>query len=181
MERDAAEEGFELPLRLTLAVMAQPRPYMQQPLRVAAFVKDSLAAIGIEVTIDTKPVNQHFQRAMAGDFQLALAGWISDNSDPDNFLYTLLDQDNISQHGNNLSRYRSAPLHELLLAGQRELDESKRLSLYHRAQEIVLADAPCVPLVHTQQRVAQVASLRGYWLHPATLQRLRLAHFENAP
>jgi peptide/nickel transport system substrate-binding protein len=177
----ARQDGFSLPLALNLAVMAQPRPYIQQPLQVAAFVKDALAEIGIDVTIDPKPVIQHFERVMRGDHQLALAGWTSDNSDPDNFLYSLLDLDNISEHGNNLSRYRSEPLHALLLAGQRELDEKKRLEIYRKAQEIVFADAPCVPLVHTQQRVAQRDTVKGYRLHPATMQRFRLAYLEDAP
>jgi peptide/nickel transport system substrate-binding protein len=166
-------------LALSLAVMSQPRPYVQQPLRVAAFLKDSLAEIGIEVAIDPKPVIQHFERVMRGDHQLALAGWTSDNSDPDNFLYSLLDPDNISEHGNNLSRYRNAELHELLLAGQQQLDPQQRLPLYLRAQELVFADAPCVPLVHTQQRVALRSVVKGYILHPATMQRLRLTYLEG--
>ena len=74
---------------------------------------------------------------MAGRHELGLAGWNSDNSDPDNFLYSLLDPDNISEAGNNLSRYRSDRFHELMLAGQRELDEAKRLAIYREAQELV--------------------------------------------
>jgi peptide/nickel transport system substrate-binding protein len=178
MQQAQREAGIELPLRLTLSVMSQSRPYMQDPLKVASFVKDSLAKIGIEVTIDPKPVNQHFDHLMSGGHQLGLAGWTSDNVDPDNFLYSLLDTDNISEHGNNLSRYRNERVHEWLLAGQCELDESKRLGIYRQVQEQIFADAPVIPLVHTAVRVAQRDVLKGYKLHPSSLVRLRSARIE---
>jgi peptide/nickel transport system substrate-binding protein len=154
---------------------------MEQPLQVAAFVKDSLAEIGIDATIDPKPVTPHFAAMMAGDYELGLAGWTTDNGDPDNFLYSLLDLDNISDSGNNMSRYRNEELHELLLSGQRELDRSKREQIYHKAQELIFADAPIIPLVSTRQRAAQSSRVNGYKLHPGMLIRLRHAYFEGTP
>ncbi|MEO8498894.1 MAG: ABC transporter substrate-binding protein, partial [Planctomycetota bacterium] len=163
----AADKGFDLPLNLRLAVMSEPRPYMEQPLQVAAFVKDSLAAVGINVTIEPKPVTPHFAKMMRGDFELGLAGWTTDNGDPDNFLYSLLDPENIGASGNNMSHYRNEPVHELLLAGQRELDRDKRLAIYLQAQELIFADAPIVPLVSTRQRAAHTSRIKDYRLHPA--------------
>jgi peptide/nickel transport system substrate-binding protein len=145
----AAEANFTLPLKLKLSVMAQARPYLPDPAAAAGLLKDSLREIGVEVEVEPRDVNQHFQYLMAGKHQLGLAGWFSDNSDPDNFLYSLLDPDNISDNGNNLSRFRDAKFHELLLAGQKELDVEKRLALYHQAQQIAFQQAPTVPLAHT--------------------------------
>ena len=178
MQQAQQEAGVDLPLQLTLSVMSEPRPYMQDPLNVASFIKDSLAEIGLELTIDPKPANQHFAHLMSGGHQLGLAGWTSDNNDPDNFLYTLLDIDNISEHGNNLSCYRNEYVHELLLAGQSELDVEARFGIYKKVQEQVFADAPVIPLVHTSVRVAQRDVLKGYKLHPSALVRLRLARIE---
>lgn len=176
----AQREGFTLPVELSLSVMSEPRPYMPQPDLVASFIKDSLAKIGIKVSIEPRAVNQHFAHVTAGRHQLALAGWNSDNNDIDNFLHTLLDEDNISDHGHNLSRYRNAELHPLLLAGQTELDQAKRLAIYTKAQELIFADAPVVPLITSKFRVAHTDKVRGYKLHPTALVRLRLAHFEEA-
>lgn len=177
----ADEKGLQLPLTLSLSVMSEPRPYMEQPLQIAAFVKDSLAAAGINLTIEPKPSDMHFARMMRGDFQIGLTGWTTDNGDPDNFLYSLLDLDNISDSGNNMSRYRNEKVHELLLAGQRELDPDKRLPLYLRAQELIFADVPIVPLVSTKQRAAHTSRIKDYRLHPAMLIRLRNARFEDVP
>ena len=116
-----------------------------------------------------------------GKHELGLAGWNSDNSDPDNFLYSLLDPDNISELGNNLSRWRHDRFHELLLAGQKESDTAKRLEFYKEAQQIVLDEMPVVPLAHTNLRAAHAKRLKGYSLHPTGLVRLHGAYFEAAP
>jgi len=177
----AEEEGFDLPLKLNLSIMNQARPYLPQPLSTAGFLRDSLREIGIELNIVGRDVNQHFEHLELGQHELGLAGWNSDNSDPDNFLYTLLDPDNIATRGNNVSRWRNARFHELMLAGRQETDLEKRLPLYLEAQQIVLDEAPVVPLVHTNLRTAMSRQLKGYDLHPTGMVRLRGAHFEAAP
>jgi peptide/nickel transport system substrate-binding protein len=184
LKEAAAEAGFELPLTLNLSVMAQARPYLPQPDAIAGFLKDSLREIGIEAQITPRAVNQHFDALMEGKHELGLAGWNSDNSDPDNFLYSLLDLDNISPPGtaagNNLSRWRNERFHELMHAGQRESDEAKRLPIYLEAQQLVLDEMPVVPLAHTNLRAAHAKRLKGYSLHPTGLIRLRGAYFEDA-
>jgi peptide/nickel transport system substrate-binding protein len=180
MEEAAAEEGLKLPIKLELSVMNQARIYLQQPLPMAKFLKDSLAAIGIALSIRGRDVSEHFRALMAGEHQLGLAGWNSDNNDPDNFLYSLCDQDNISDAGNNLSRFRSDKLHELLIAGQKEMDKEKRLKIYSDAQHLILQEVPVVPLAHTQIRTAHVRGLAGFQLHTTALVRFRNAHFEAA-
>jgi peptide/nickel transport system substrate-binding protein len=176
-----AEERLSPPLRLTLNVMNQSRPYLQDPQVAASFIKDSLAKIGCEISVQPLDVNQHFTYVTAGKHQLALAGWSSDNNDPDNFLYPMLDPDNISDAGNNLSRYRSDELHQVLLAGQSELDREKRLAIYHQAQEIVLRDVPVVPLAHSEMRIAERDVVRDYVLHPTGIVRLRNVRLEATP
>lgn len=175
MAEAAAEENFQLPLTLNLSVMSQARPYMPQPTAIAGFLKDSLREIGINLTVSGRDVNEHFDHLMAGRHQLGLAGWMSDNSDPDNFLYQLLDPDNINEKGNNLSRFRDPRFHELLLAGQREMNLEKRLPLYLEAQQIAVREVPTVPLAHMQLRAAFAKQLSGFHLHPTGLVRLHKA------
>ncbi len=178
LERAAKEDGFELPLKLELSVMASPRPYMQQPLETAAYIKDQLKLVKIDLTIRRTPNPKHFERLMSGDYELGLIGWSSDNNDPDNFLYTLLDQDNISEMGNNISRYRNDELHDLLIRAQHEMDADKREQLYFDAQELIFRKAPVIPLVHASVRIVQRTELKGYKLHPTSIVRVRHAFIE---
>ncbi|PHS05518.1 MAG: ABC transporter substrate-binding protein [Blastopirellula sp.] len=170
-ERNA---GVKLPIKLQLFVMAQPRPYMQRPRQTVVFIKDSLERVGFDIEIVTNDIRQHFFRMTQGEHQLGLAGWSADIPDPDNFLYTLLDLDNINDDGgNNLSRYRNEEMHDWLIAAKSELDVEKRKQLYLKAQESIFRDAPVLPLVHTKVRIAQRKELSGYKLHPSSMVRLR--------
>jgi peptide/nickel transport system substrate-binding protein len=176
----AKEKDLKLPLKLSLAALKDPRPYLPQPMQAATFIKDSLAEIGITVETQLRNVNQHFDYVMAGKHELALAGWQTDNNDVDNFLYQLLHSKNISegdQLGNNISFYRNDEVDRLLSAGQTELDQAKRVEIYHQAQQLIFDDAPTVPLAHGRLRCAQSDRVQGYILHPTGLIRLRLAHF----
>jgi peptide/nickel transport system substrate-binding protein len=172
-KRLLAEAGVALPLKLSLFAMQTARPYMQQPTETAVFLKDQLARVGIELEIVTQENNVHFQRLNRGEHDLGLVGWSSDVNDPDNFLYQLLDPDNAHDHGNNNSRYRNARVHELLMAAKRQFDRPRREALYREVQEITLHDAPTVPLVHTSMRVVMNERVQDYYLHPASLERLR--------
>jgi peptide/nickel transport system substrate-binding protein len=181
LKEASEEDGFELPLKLKLYQMATPRPYMQQPRQAAALIKDSLAEIGVETTIVAIDTSQYFGRLSAGEHDIGLAGWTTDKVDPDDFLFTFFHSDNISNDGgNNMSRYRNPEVDALLEQAQRELDDDKRAGLYRRVQEIVFADAPLIPLVHTDVRIAQRDELKGYKLHPSSLVRLRLAHLGDS-
>jgi len=177
MLRQAAKEhGFELPVKLQLFVMDQPRPYMQQPRQTAIFLKDSLEKVGFEIEIVTNDINQHFQRMTRGEHELGLSGWSADIADPDNFLHTLLHSDNINElGGNNMSQYRNDEVDKLLSEAQTELDREKRIELYHQAQVLIHDDAPVLPLVHAPVRVAMRDWVEGYQLHPSALVRLRRA------
>jgi len=145
------------------------------------FIKDSLAKIDINADVVSYDIGEYFQRLSRGEHDLGLSGWTTDNADPDNMLYTLLDPDNINDNGgNNLSRYNNPQVHELLLAAQQELDEAKRLQMYLDAQEMIFTDAPTIPLVHTDVRIVVSERLKGYKLHPSDLKRLRRSYFEDA-
>ncbi|MFO0885201.1 MAG: ABC transporter substrate-binding protein [Pirellulales bacterium] len=136
----AAEKGLTLPMKLQLSVMSQARPYMPDPKSMAGFMKDSLREVGIELEIVFRDVNQHFDALMKGEHQIGLAGWNSDNSDPDNFLYSLLDSDNINDQGNNLSRYRSEAFDDLVKRGRKNwIVRSEKI--YFVAQAQVFKDA----------------------------------------
>lgn len=180
LQEAASEFGFSLPLKLNLYFMKQPRPYMQQPRQIAVFLRDALQPVGIELSLVPNDYRQHFQRLSAGEHDLGLAGWTTDNADPDNFLFSLLDKTNINNDGgNNLSRYDSEEVHQLLTQAQSELDRTRREQLYLEAQQKIFDDAPVVPLVHTDVRIGERENVRGYYLHPSSLVRLRSTYLEG--
>jgi peptide/nickel transport system substrate-binding protein len=106
-----------------------------------------------------------------------MIGWTGDNGDADNFLYTLLDKDNIGS--NNYARYANDEVHKLLIEAQSTADEAKRNELYGKAQEIIHDEAPWVPLVHSLPQLAGSKAVKGFVPHPTGSQSLVNVSLEN--
>jgi ABC-type transport system substrate-binding protein len=64
--------------------------------------------------------------------------------DPDDVLYVLFH----SQGEFNRAQYHNQTVDRLLEKARGELDSSKRISLYREAEELIMADAPTINLVH---------------------------------
>lgn len=155
-------EGFET----TLWTMANPRPYMPEPLRVAQRLQTMLAEVGIRAKIVSLEWGEYLDRVHRGHHDLALLGWQADSGDPDNFLFVHFDKTSAEPPAGNIAFYRGERVHELLLAGRHAADPEERARVYREAQEILHHDAPWVPLAHTRELAAYRASVHGFRLHP---------------
>jgi peptide/nickel transport system substrate-binding protein len=174
--KEAFPRGF--PRELSLYALPAPRPYALNPQQVASAIQADLAKVGVPTRVQTFEWGTYLEKVKAGDHDLGMLGWIADYADPDNFLYFNLDKDNARPPAGNIAFYRSDPLHEVLVAAQKELDHDKRVALYKRAQEIIHDDAPWVVLAHAQNVVAIRRAVQDFVLHPTSwrhLWRVRLA------
>jgi len=175
LDRDAARhllaaarvpEGFET----TLTVSRAPRPYLLDPLRVAARLRDNLAGIGVTVRLrETATWTEQVDRTSRGDFDLALLGWQADTLDPNDFLTALLDSGSIGT--TNRSRYRSPPMDGLLKRARMDSAPGTRLALYRQAQELFQQDMPFVPLYHSSVFTAHRREVRGLVVGPTGILR----------
>ena len=164
---EAFPDGFPRPLRFY--VFSNPRPYFLNPQAVGLAIQSDLEKAGIptEMTANME-WGAYLEAVKAGEHDLAILGWIADYPDPDNFLYFNLSETNAVPPAGNIAFYRSGALEELLLAGQKEVDQAKRLDLYRQAQETIRKDAPWVVISHMKDLAATRANVDGYRLHPLT-------------
>jgi peptide/nickel transport system substrate-binding protein len=174
-----AEAGYPEGFETTLWTMANPRPYMPEPLRVAQSIQTQLAQVGVRAKIVSYDWGDYLDRIHRGHHDLALLGWQADSGDPDNFLYVHFDKTSAEPPAGNIAFYRGERVHELLLDGRRAMDPKDRLRVYREAQEIIHRDAPWVPLVHTKELAAHRKTVQGFRLHPTG--RVLLASVWNAP
>jgi ABC-type transport system substrate-binding protein len=175
LDRDAARrllaaarvpEGFET----TLTVSRAPRPYLLEPLRVAARLRDDLARVGIVVRLrEAAAWTEHVGLTSRGDFDLALLGWQADTLDPNDFLTALIDSGSIG--ATNRARYRSPAMDGLLKRARMEKAPQTRLALYHQAQELFQTDMPFVPLYHSALFTAHRRDVRGVVVGPTGIPR----------
>ena len=93
--------------------------------------------------------------------------WAADYLDPENFLSTLL-----ASYGNeNKINYVNAEYDALCREGDVTMDENKRKELYAKAEDIVLQDAPFIPIYYQQD----------FELHSKKLSGLRFSAFGHLP
>ncbi|HZG71379.1 MAG TPA: ABC transporter substrate-binding protein [Chondromyces sp.] len=164
------EAGYKDGFNVDLWAMPVPRPYMPNGQKVAEAIQADFEKIGVKANIVTMEWATYLEKLQAGESPLFMMGWTGDNGDADNFLYTLLDQDNIGS--NNYSRYANEEVHKLLIEAQSEVDEAKREELYKKAQELIHADAPWVPLAHSTPLLAGKSTIEGFFPHPTGSQPL---------
>jgi peptide/nickel transport system substrate-binding protein len=117
-----AASGYADGLKFEIITYSNPRPY--NPAggdMLAEFIQSELAGAGVETTIKSYPWDQYKEALLNEEGNAFLYGWISDNGDPDNFLYTLLSSSQI-ENGLNTARYRNNEVDLLLVKAQLETE-----------------------------------------------------------
>jgi Bacterial extracellular solute-binding proteins, family 5 Middle. len=172
-----AEAGYPDGFEIELWAMPVPRPYMPDGQKVAEAIQASWAKIGVKAKIVSFEWATYLEKTAAGEADAFMLGWTGDNGDADNFLYVLLDKDNIGT--NNYTYYSNDELHDILIQAQREVDGDKRNALYRQAQEIIKEDAPWIPLVHSQPLLAGRSDIKNFKPHPTGSDRLHMVEYED--
>lgn len=154
------EDGFEM----ELWAMPEPRPYMPDGQKIAEVIQKDLAEVNIDAEIVSHEWATYLELAEKGEADAFLLGWTGDNGDPDNFLYALLDEDNIGS--NNYTYFENDETHDLFIEAQTEVDQDKRNELYEETQEILHEEAPWVPLAHSTPLLGAAEDVTGFSPHP---------------
>ncbi|HTX59617.1 MAG TPA: ABC transporter substrate-binding protein [Verrucomicrobiae bacterium] len=146
-----------------------PRPYMPEPQRVAEAIQAQLKKIGIDVTLDPFEWGVFLEKVHNGEHAMCLIGWSGDNGDPDNFMYTLLDQDSAHRpNAQNYSFWRDPQYHRLMIAGQVTADPVKRAAIYRQANALIHEMVPSIPIVHVTVPIVVRSTIGGFVPSPDT-------------
>ncbi|MEH6941889.1 ABC transporter substrate-binding protein [Bacillus sp. JJ722] len=159
-----AKAGYKDGFEIELWAMPVTRPYMPDGQKVAEAIQADFEKVGVKAKITTYEWATYLDKARLGEADTFLLGWTGDNGDADNFLYVLLDEDNIGS--NNYSYYKNPKVHELLIKAQSTMNEEERDKLYKEAQVIIKDDAPWIPLVHSKPVLAGSAKVKNFIAHP---------------
>ncbi|HCP24081.1 MAG TPA: peptide ABC transporter substrate-binding protein, partial [Dehalococcoidia bacterium] len=103
-------------------------------------------------------------------FQMFDIGWIADYPDPENFLDILFYSDSSNNHTN----YSNPEVDALLEKARVETDETLRFSIYSEVEQMILDDAPWIPLWYSGERYLLVKpKVQDYIQTPLIIPRLR--------
>ncbi|MBN2621131.1 hypothetical protein JXB22_08585 [candidate division WOR-3 bacterium] len=142
-------------------------------LRRAEFVKACLTDVGIRVNINPMPWNELLTKQYSGDSMLSFGGWVGDNGDPDNFVYTLFHSSSQGRSG-NMFFFGSDQLDALMDTARKTRNVEKRTALYREIEQRIIDQAPCLFLYHRLQNIAVRREIIGFKPHP--LGFLRVPH-----
>ena len=113
--------------------------------REHALIKKWLAAVGITADFQYNTDWQAFSKMLDdGKLPIFLYAWYADVPDPDNFLTKLFH----SKSPRNFFGYANPVVDELLTGARSAGDIQRRVELYRRAEQLILDDAPIVPVFH---------------------------------
>ena len=111
-----------------------------------------------------------------GRFQMFDIGWIADYPDPENFLDILFH----SQSTNNHTHYSNPEVDELLVQARVETDTTRRYSLYNQVEQMILDDAPWVPLwFDGESKLLVKPNVHDFLLPPLIIPRYRFVYISD--
>jgi ABC-type oligopeptide transport system substrate-binding subunit len=133
---------------ITLSISGQSG---QLPPTIEAILAMYEEKLGVEIDVEQS------EDIFAARPQFFSLGWIADYPDPEDFLDILFHSESSLNH----SHYANPEVDRLLEAARVEADAPRRLALYRQAEELIVADAPWVPLWHGVDYVLTKPHVKG--------------------
>ncbi len=135
-----AAHGFDADAPLTVDLRFQSG----EARKVAIAIQAMLAEAGIAAEIFGTQAKTHYAALDSGDFEVAMATWVSTVNDPAYLLRYLGTQVGRS----NMTGYDNPAFMERLRAADQLADADDRFAAIAQAESVLLADLPVFPLLH---------------------------------
>jgi len=145
------------------------------PAYLGAVIQDWQQNLGVDVSVrELEPEEFLYNLNEEKDEMFAL-GWVADYPDPNDFLDILFR----TGMENNMFEYSNPGLDALLDEAAVEPDNATRLTMYQEAEQIVVDDAPCLPLFHSANYIVVKPYVKGYQLGPLGIPDLSKVYLEQ--
>lgn len=128
---------------------------------VAQYLQQAWKELGINMDISIVEWASFTPMRRAGDYEASRNGWLYDYDDPSNMLDLM-----VSSNGNNDGKYNSAAYDAMMEKAAAETDPETRFSYLHQAEDIMMADAACIPIAYYNDFYLQSAKVTGAWHSP---------------
>jgi len=157
---------------------------MQQPDAMATAIQGDLKNVGVTLNIKKLEWGAYLDQ-MFGDIPydkqemlLGQMSWISDNGDPDNFLYFLCHSSQWPPNYNS-AYYKNEKFDELITKARFTPDWAEREPLYKEAQTILMDDLPYLPIDHELITSIARSNINGFVTHPRGFFRTTAVTLSN--
>ncbi|MGZ4808972.1 MAG: ABC transporter substrate-binding protein, partial [Thermoanaerobaculia bacterium] len=118
-----------------------------------------LRAIGVRVRVTMRSALEARQPLNdRGHGQIFFGNWYADFPDPDNFFYVFFHSESTAIPGIN---FHTAELDRKIIEARRSNDAEQRAVIYRELDQMMVAEAPLVPLFHERLFVLHKPEVRG--------------------
>jgi peptide/nickel transport system substrate-binding protein len=142
---------------------------------LAAFIASELLQVGIRVEVETVQKSVLLEQTARGEAAFFRGSWIADYPDAENFLGVFYGPHPAPP---NYTRYRNAAFDRLYEQSLTETSDSVRYRLYRQMDQLMIADAPVVPLWYDMAIHLVHPRIRGFYPNALNLLELRRARKE---
>lgn len=96
--------------------------------------------LGIDIDLVNEDWKVYLDSTQNQNYDIARAGWIGDYNDPNTFFDMFT-----TTNGNNKGKYSNPNYDKIIEQSQNTLDQTKRMELFHQADQILYDDMPVLP------------------------------------
>ena len=140
---------------------------------VAEYVQQAWGELGITVNINKVEWASFLPMRRAGDYDISRNGWSMDYNDPSNMLELFT-----TNNGNNDGKYAN-PAFDKVIEESRVADKATHFEKLHEAEDMLMADAACIPVAYYNDFWLQSPSLKGTWHSPYGYWYLQYGYIEE--
>ena len=146
------------------------------PAYLGAIIQQWQENLGVEVSVRQLETENFLYNLKQEKDEMFTMGWIADYPDPHNFLDILFHTGSEV----NIGEYSNLTLDTLLDQAATRQNSTDRLSMYQQAEQLVVDDAPCLPLFHGTNYILVKPYVKGYELNPLGIPDLSKVYIESA-
>lgn len=139
---------------------------------ISEFLQREWQKSGLDVQIDMSPPSTLRQAISTGKVSFFRASWIADYPDAENYL-SLFYSKNFTPNGPNYTHFSSAKFDRLYEQASKETDDEKRYELYKQMDELVIEQAPVIPLFYDKVARFTRKEVSGLGINPLNLLSLK--------
>ncbi len=167
-EQLLAEAGFPDGKGMPVVTLTTSTTYKD----LIEFIQGELTNIGMKVKVDVMPAAGLRDLMSKNEVAFFRGSWISDYPDGENYLSVFYSKNKVP-FGPNYTGYFNKEFDRLFEQSYYEKDTQKRYDLYHKMENMLVEDAPVVPLLYDQCVVMLQNNISGYKINPLALMILK--------
>jgi peptide/nickel transport system substrate-binding protein len=144
----------------------------EQYLELAEYIQSQLTEFGIKIKIDVQKATVLSENIANAKINFFRKSWVGDYPDEENFL-SLFYSKNWSPDGFNYTHYNNPQYDILYEKAKNELNDSIRYSYYQQMDQLLIDNAPIVPLYYDQVVRLVHNNIQGLTSNPMNLLSLK--------